>query len=71
VKKIGWSGSGRSRSGERSSKQTKLAAQISLKGDARLLKLPESILPDVKNKLSVGILIPISNRRWDYFVSKL
>ena len=44
---------------ERSDERTKLAAQISLKGDASLLKLRKSILPDVKNKLSV----PISNRR--------
>ena len=62
-----WSGSG-ARSGrvmerERSSKRTKLAAQISLKGDASLLKLPESILPNIKSKLSTGILMPISDRR--------
>ena len=48
---------------EQSSKRTKLAAQISLKGDASLLKLPESILPNIKSKLSTGILMPISNRR--------
>jgi len=36
---------------ERSYERTKLAAQISLKGDASLLKLRKSILPDVKNKL--------------------
>jgi len=47
---------------ERSSERTKLAAQISLKGDASLLKLQKSVLPDVKNKLSTGILIPISSR---------
>jgi len=40
-----------------------MAAQISLKGDASLLKLRKSILPGVKNELSTGILIPISNRR--------
>jgi len=28
-----------------------------------LLKLRKSILPDVKDKLSIGILIPISNMR--------
>jgi len=63
--KIGWSGSGsgRSRSEEQSGEQTKLATQISLKGNASLLKLPKSLLPDVKNKLSTGILIPISNSR--------
>ena len=57
--------SGRSRSGEWSGERTKLAAQILLKGDASpsLLKLCMSILPDVKNKLSTGILIPFSNRR--------
>jgi len=49
--------SGRSRSGERSGERTKLAAQISLKGDASpsLIKLRKSILPHVKNKLSTGI----------------
>ena len=58
---------------ERSYERTKLAAQISLKGDASLLKLRKSVLPDVKNKLSTAILIPISNRlyRYAYFVSKL
>jgi len=58
------SGSGRSRSGERSGERTKLAAQISLKDDASpsLIKLRKSILPNVKNKLSTGIVIPISNR---------
>ena len=40
-----------------------LAAQISLKGDGSLLKLPESILPNIKSKLSTGILMPISDRR--------
>jgi len=34
--KIGWSGSERLQSGERSGERTKLAAQISLKGDAML-----------------------------------
>jgi len=63
VKKIGWSRSGRSWSEEQRGEQTKLAAQISLKGNASLLKLAKSLLPDVKNKLSTGILLPISNRR--------
>jgi len=71
-----WIGSG-ARGGrvierERSGERTKLVTQISLKGDDILLKLPKSILPDVNNKLSIGILIPISNRprRWAYFVSE-
>ena len=50
---------------ERRGERTKLAAQISLKGDASpsLIKLRKPILPNVKTKLSTGILIPISNRR--------
>jgi len=48
---------------EWSGEETKLPAQISLKGDASLLKLRKSVLPDVKNKLSARILIPIFNRR--------
>jgi len=60
-----WSGcrvrSGRVMEHERSSERTKLAGKISLKGDASLLRLCKSVLPDVKNKLSTRILIPISN----------
>ena len=46
---------------ERSGERAKLAAQISLKGDATQTSQcsTKSILPDVKNKLSTGILIPI------------
>ena len=61
--KIGWSGSERLQSGERSGERSKLAAQISLKGDTSLLKLRKSILSDVKNREPSGILIPISNTR--------
>lgn len=48
-----WSGNG-----EKTGKHTKLTGQISLKGDATLLKLRKSILflPDVRNKLSTGII---------------
>jgi len=48
---------------ERKTERTKLLAQISLKSDASLLKHCKSVLHDVKNKLSTGILIPISNGR--------
>ena len=51
--------------------RTKLAAEISPEGDVSLLKLRKSILPDVKSKLSTEILIPISNRRYAYFVFEL
>jgi len=41
-------GADRGAGGSWSGEQTKLATQISLKGDASLLKLPKSVLPDVK-----------------------
>ena len=56
---------------ERSDGRTKLAAEISSEGDVSLLKLRKSILPDVKSKLSTEIPIPISNRRYAYFVFEL
>jgi len=48
------------------SERTKLDAQISLKADASLLKLCKFILPNVKTKLSTGILIPISKFAAEY-----
>jgi len=55
----------RERSGEWT-KRTKVAAQISLNGDASLLTLRKYILPYVKNNLSTGILIPVSKFAEEY-----
>ena len=48
---------------ERSGERTKLAVQISLKGDVGLIKLRKSVFYNDKNKLSTGILLPLSIRR--------
>ena len=66
------SASRRSRSAKRSRERTKLAAQISLKGDASLLKLRKSILPDaLQDALAVKISLDLLNGLCSYGGFKL